>query len=215
MIQTVSAIASEIGSYVKYESGQQLQFAPSAQVSKGSQWESQFEREETWTGSSKYVQIKRKGYVKLYPFTDFFKGFENVEAVRSTFGPNTKEVLENLKIEFFSFKFGYMAVSDIDGHLLISTYHLKNSDFNTLYLDIIHELVHVKQFMDGKQLFNAEFEYVDNPTEVEAYRYAVNEAKRIGMTDREIVEYLKVEWLDEDMHQRLVETCGLKMEQRC
>jgi hypothetical protein len=150
--------------------------------------------------------------VILYPFTDFFKGFEKVEAVRSTFGSKTEEVLKNLKVEFFSFRFGYMAVSDIDGHILISTHHLKNSDFKVLYLDVIHELVHVKQFMDGKQFFNPEFEYVDNPVEIEAYRHAVKEAKRIGMGDKEIIEYLKVEWVDEPSHKRLVETVGLKME---
>ncbi|HXQ92969.1 MAG TPA: hypothetical protein VN739_08170 [Nitrososphaerales archaeon] len=151
--------------------------------------------------------------MKLYPFTDFFKGFEKVQAVRSThLDRRTEEVLRNLKVEFFSFKFGYMTVSDVDGHILISTYHLRNSDFKVLYLDIIHELVHVKQFMDGRQLFSSEYEYVDNPTEVEAYRNAVREAKRIGMTDEEIIEYLKVEWVNEASHTRLVEAVGLKIE---
>jgi hypothetical protein len=152
--------------------------------------------------------------VKLYPFTDFFKGFERVEAVRSIFGPKTEQVLRNLKVEFFSFKFGYMAVSDVDGHLLISTHHLKNSEFEALYLDIIHELVHVKQFIDGRELFNSEFEYVENPTEIEAYRITVEEARRIGMSDEEIIEYLKVEWLSKDMHRRLVHTVGIEMEER-
>ena len=158
------------------------------------------------------VGINRSADGVLYPFTDFFKGFEKVEAVRSTLGPKTDEVLKNLKVEFYTLRFGYMAVSDVDGHLLISTYHLKNSDFRVLYLDIIHELVHVKQFMDGRQLFNQEeFDYVDSPTEIEAYRHAVKEAKRIGMTDKEIVEYLKVEWVSEEAHKRLVEAVGLEM----
>jgi hypothetical protein len=158
------------------------------------------------------VEIDRNAQVKLYPFTDFFKGFDKVEAVRSTFGDEVEEVLNNLKVEFFSFRFGYMGVSDVDGHILISTHHLKNSEFKILYLDVVHELVHVKQFMDGKQLFNSEFEYVDSPVEVEAYRHAVKEAKRIGMSDKEIIEYLKVEWVDPESHKRLVEACGLKME---
>jgi hypothetical protein len=156
------------------------------------------------------VGINRNAHVKLYPFTDFFKGFEKIEAVRATFGDRTGEVLNNLKVEFFSFRFGYMGVSDVDGHILISTHHLEKSDFKILYLDVVHELVHVKQFMDGKQLFNSEFEYVDSPVEIEAYRQAVKEAKRIGMTDSEIIEYLKVEWVDEEAHKRLVQACGLK-----
>ncbi len=155
------------------------------------------------------VGIRRNGEVKLYPFTDFFKGFEKVDAVKATFGSKTEEILKNLKVEFFSFKYGYMAVSDIDGHLIVSTHHLKNSSFRVLYLDVIHELVHVRQFMEGKQLFNSEYEYVDNPTEIEAYRHAVKEAKRLGMTEIEIVEYLKVEWIDEAALGRLVESVGL------
>jgi hypothetical protein len=158
------------------------------------------------------VEINRNANVTLYPFTDFFKGFDQVEAVRATFGEKTEEVLKKLKVEFFSFRFGYMGVSDVDGHILISTHHLKNSDFKTLYLDVVHELVHVRQFIEGKQLFNSEFEYVDSPVEVEAYRHAVKEAKRIGMGDKEIIEYLKVEWVDPESHKRLVEACGLKME---
>ncbi len=155
------------------------------------------------------VNIRRIGDVKLYPFTDFFKGFEKVEAVRSTFGQETDDILKNLKVEFFSFKYGYMAVSDIDGHLLISTHHLKTGEFRVLYLDVVHELVHIKQFMEGRKLFNHDFEYVDNPTEIEAYRHAVKEARRIGMSDSEIIEYLKVEWIDEDSLHRLVESVGL------
>lgn len=157
------------------------------------------------------VSINRNANVVLHPFTEFFEGFDQIEAVRSTFAEKTKEVLANLKVEFFSFRFGYMGVSDVDGHILISTHHLQNSDFRVLYLDVVHELVHVKQFMDGKQLFNSEFEYVDSPVEVEAYKHCVKEAKRIGMTDEEIIEYLKVEWVDPESHKRLVEAVGLKV----
>jgi hypothetical protein len=159
------------------------------------------------------VSIRRDAEVILHPFTEFFKGFEKVEAVRATFGQKTEVVLANLKVEFFSFRFGYMGVSDVDGHILISTHHLKNSEFRVLYLDVVHELVHVKQFMEGKQLFNSEFEYVDSPVELEAYKHCVNEAKRIGMRDEEIIDYLKVEWVDLESHRRLVEAVGLKFKQ--
>jgi hypothetical protein len=168
--------------------------------------------ERAYSSDSQFnVQIVRDADVSLYPFTNFFKGFEKVEAVKSTFGEETESILNNLKIEFFSFKFGYMGVSDEDGHILISTHHLKNSDFRTLYLDVVHELVHVKQFMEGKQLFNSEFDYVESPVEIEAYRHAVKEAKRIGMSDKEIIEYLKVEWVNDEAHKKLVETVGLKI----
>ncbi|MFN3621734.1 MAG: hypothetical protein ACK4TI_02490, partial [Nitrososphaerales archaeon] len=92
----------------------------------------------------------------------------------------------------------------------VSTYHLKHSDLKTLYLDIIHELYHLKQFLQGKQLFNNELSYVDNPIEIEAYRFTVEEAKRIGLTKEEIIEYLKVDWIDEEEHKRLIKQLGLE-----
>jgi hypothetical protein len=155
------------------------------------------------------VRINRNAKTVLFPFTDYFIGFDNVEAVKSIFGDKTGEVLRNLKVEFFSSKFGYMGVSDVDGHLMVSSYHLSKSDFRVLYLDIVHELYHVKQFMDGRELFSAEFEYVDSPIEIEAYSHTVKEAQRIGMSNKEIIDYLKVEWIDDDSHKRLIKSVGL------
>lgn len=34
--------------------------------------------------------------------------------------------------------------------------------------------------MEGEQLFNSEFEYVDSPVGIEAYCHRVKEAQRIG-----------------------------------
>jgi len=104
-----------------------------------------------------------------------------------------------------------MGVSDQDGHILISAHYLKNGDERDLYLDIIHELVHVKQFLEGKELFENRWEYVDRPTEIEAYRHAVKEARRLGMTDKEIYLYLKTEWMSEDDLKRLAEATGVKI----
>src|SRR5579864_6570771 len=79
------------------------------------------------------VQIRRKAEIKLFPFTDYFVGFEKVAAVRSLFGAKTAKVLGDLKVEFFSLRFGYMSVSDEDGHILVSSNHLKNAELNVLY----------------------------------------------------------------------------------
>lgn len=155
------------------------------------------------------VEIRRDAFPTLHPFTDYFKGFEKVEALRGVFGEKTSEVLKNLRVEFFSSRFGYMSVSEEDGHILVSTHHLKNSETKVLYLDVVHELFHVKQFMEGKKLFLDEYEYVDSPIEVEAYEFTVKEARRIGMSIEEIIEYLKVEWVSEEAQARLVRTLGL------
>jgi len=158
------------------------------------------------------VEINRDVKVTLHRFTDYFKGFEKVEAVREILGNETERVLNNLKVEFYSSRRGYMGVSDQDGHILISAHYLKNGNERDLYLDIVHELVHVKQFLEGKELFENRWEYVDRPTEIEAYQRAVNEARRLGMTDKEIYQYLKTEWMSEDDLKRLADAVGVKIQ---
>ena len=156
------------------------------------------------------VRIQRKAPTKLYPFTKFFRGFDTVPTVRALFGRNTARVLRSLKVEFFSARFGYMGTSDVDGHLLVSTHHLSDSDFRTVYLDVVHELCHVRQFRKGRPLFYPKLSYVDAPSEIEAYRLTVQEGRRIGMTPPQLVDYLKVEWITPEEHRRLVRRCGLR-----
>jgi hypothetical protein len=155
------------------------------------------------------VTIPREIDVKMHRFTDHFKGFEQVEAIRRLFGKDTEEVLNRLKVEFSSWRKGYMAVNEDDGHLMVSTYYLKHGDKRHIYLDIIHELNHVKQYQEGKELFDERFEYVDRPTEIEAYKSTVKEARRIGLTETEILDYLKTEWINEDDLCRLSKKLGL------
>ena len=156
------------------------------------------------------VQISRDAEIILYPFTEYFKGFDEVEAVREIFHEETEIVLKNLKVEFYSLRRGYMSVSDEDGHLLINSHYLRNGNERDLYLDIIHELVHVRQFLDGEKLFDERWEYVDRPTEIEAYQHAVKEARRIGMSDEEIYEYLSSERRTEEEVQKLAKSVGVK-----
>lgn len=142
-------------------------------------------------------------------FTDYFKDFDKVDAVKRLFGAKTEEVLRNLKVEFIWF--GYMGVDNTDGHLMVNGRYLNNGDKTDIYLDVVHELCHVKQWMDGKELFDPEYDYVDRPTEVEAYRYCVQEAKRIGLGAERILGYLKTEWMSEQDLDRLVKNMGVDL----
>lgn len=155
------------------------------------------------------VKISRDVNVALYKFTDYFKGFEKVRAVRELFGEEAEKVLGELKVEFMSRR-GYMGVSDQDGHLIVSVYYLKHGEEKDIYLDLIHELVHIKQFMQGEKLFDTSFDYVDRPTEIEAYKHTVKEARRIGMTEEEIYEYLRTEWMSEEDVARLAKAVGVR-----
>ena len=144
-----------------------------------------------------------------HSFSEYFKGFENVEAVRRIFGEETERVLRNLRVEFTWFP-GYMFVDGQDGHIVISSRYLQNGDKVDIYLDLIHELVHVRQFMEGKQLFDSHYGYADRPTEVEAYQYAVQEARNLGLSDERICQYLKTEWMSDEDFKRLAKHVDVK-----
>ena len=143
-------------------------------------------------------------------FTEYFKGFEKVDAVKGIFGEKTSEVLSHLTVEI-SWVMGYMYVDDSDGHLVISKGYLTSGNKTDIYLDLIHELCHVKQFMEGKELFDPRYDYVDRPTEIEAYRYCVQEAKRLGLSDERICCYLRTEWMSEDDFKRLAKSVNVSV----
>ena len=141
-------------------------------------------------------------------FADCFKNFDKVEAVQGIFGEKTVEVLQNLKVDLTLFS-GYMYVDSSSGHLVISARYLQRGDKIDIYLDLIHELCHVRQLMEGKELFDPRYSYVERPTEIEAYRYTVEEAKRIGLTDKRICEYLKTEWISDRDIELLAKTVNV------
>jgi hypothetical protein len=159
------------------------------------------------------VEIVRSVKIQTHPFTDYFKGFEKVEAVRRIFSEKTVDVLRDLRVEFISSRWAYMGVSDADGHLLVGANYLKNGDIIDIYLDVIHELVHVRQFMEGKKLFEERYNYVERPTEVEAYRHVVEEARRLGLSDERICSYLKTEWMSDEDFKRLASTLNVRSDE--
>jgi len=157
------------------------------------------------------IQIPTQVPIAMHDFTEYFKGFEKLACVRSIFGEETERVLASLKVEFFSSKFGYMGVSDEDGHLIVSAYYLREGELVSKYLDVIHELVHVRQFREGRPLFDENYEYHNRPTELEAYELAIAEGRRLGMSDKELFDYLKVDWMSEDEVRKLARNLGVKV----
>jgi hypothetical protein len=88
--------------------------------------------------------------------------------------------------------------------IVIGRTHLQTSDLRVLFMDIFHELRHVLQRHDGAELFDRSVSYVRRPTEIDAYRFVVQEARRLGVSDEFLREYLRVEWIDEDEYHELL-----------
>jgi hypothetical protein len=146
-----------------------------------------------------------------YILRDVFLGLEDVEPLIKCVGdPSTlRQILERTRVTLKD-EDGYMYVNDEDGSLVVGLEYLKTGEEIHLYLDVIHELVHVKQFLQGRELFDHRYSYVDRPTEIEAYRCCVEEARKIGMSESAIAEYLYVEWITKEDHARLLETLRVK-----
>jgi len=163
------------------------------------------------------VPTSKRGSKTRHSFNDYFKGFQAVGAVREIFGQKTHEVLAGLRVEFLRSRSDYIWVSDEDGHLIANANYLRDGETREIYLDLIHELVHVKQFRDGREILlslGKRFEYVDRPTELEAYKHTIKEARRLGMAEEEIVDYLRVTWLDEEEVRRLARNLGVKVSRK-
>ncbi len=96
------------------------------------------------------------------------------------------------------------------GTICIGRRYLAIARVGFLYLDVVHVLVHVKQFLEGKELYDQTFEYVDRPTEVEAYRYTIEEARRMGMGEDQILKYLRLDSVDDSELGKLMQKVGVK-----
>lgn len=53
-------------------------------------------------------------------------------------------------------------------------------------------------FIAATYLLDMCYGYIDRPTEIEAYRYAVEEARNMSLSDQRICQYLKTEWMSND-----------------
>ena len=154
------------------------------------------------------VVINRKVSVGTVPFKEVFIGFERVAAVNTIFGNRTKRVLSELRVDIEDGR-GYMRINDNVGSVIVSAKYLKEGDETHLYLDVVHELVHIRQHLEGKELWDRRYAYVDRPTEIEAYKVVLEEARRLGLGEKEITDYLRVEWVTEEEFGRFLRTLGV------
>ncbi|MDE1765346.1 MAG: hypothetical protein KGI27_03610 [Thaumarchaeota archaeon] len=156
------------------------------------------------------IKINRGVTPGAYSIEDIFTNLKNVKILQNVFGSikELEDVFSKTRL-VVDINNHYMHVKNEDATIVVSLNHLKNSDDVTLYLDIVHELVHVKQQRQGLDLYDKSYSYVDRPTEIEAYVVAVEEAKRLGMGHNAIMDYLQVEWITSEEHKRLATHVGL------
>jgi hypothetical protein len=90
---------------------------------------------------------------------------------------------------------GYAFINVRKPSIVLSWFYLKRGRDRDLYLDLLHELTHLRQLSEGAELWDKQFDYVDRPTEIEGYAVAVEEGIRLGMSEEEVLEHLHNPWM--------------------
>jgi len=99
---------------------------------------------------------------------------------------------------------GYVWVDvKIPAIVLIEEYYRQGNPLD-LYLDLVHELTHLRQLAEGKNLWDHSLAYVDRPTEIEGYAVAVKEGMRLGMNEDEVIRHLSNPWMTDAEVARLL-----------
>jgi hypothetical protein len=107
---------------------------------------------------------------------------------------------------------GFRMVESREDVIVVARSHLANSPQMDVYLDIIHEFLHILQRRQGRALWlGPKVSYVDRPTEVEAYSYSVAEARRLGIPDTYLRKYLEVPWVKKSEYLRLLRNVGVSV----
>jgi hypothetical protein len=160
----------------------------------------------------KGFRVRRGVAVGESKLSEVFAGLESSSALLKIFGSRGQmaKIMRHLKLRIEKGDSG-LWLDKNTGSICIGSKHLASAKSDFLYLDVIHVLVHVRQFLEGKELYDQAFEYVDRPTELEAYRTTVAEARRVGMDEDEILKYLRMDAVDDSELGKLMEKIGVKV----
>lgn len=106
---------------------------------------------------------------------------------------------------------GFEMVRSPDEVIVIARTHLVEGSKMDLYLDVIHEFLHVLQRQQRRELWpGLKVPYVDRPTEIEAYAFSVVEARRLGVPDSYLRDYLQGAWFGRAEYRRLLRNVGVR-----
>jgi hypothetical protein len=143
-----------------------------------------------------YAVVDRSRPLGLHPFTDLLpRVWESPALARME--PDTvarARLVETARVRVSAVPgYAYIEVDTPCVNLAWSYYKLGRG--LDLYLDLLHELTHLRQLAGGADLWDKRFPYVDRWTEVEGYAVAVEEGLRLGMTVEDVRDHLSNPWM--------------------
>ncbi len=157
-------------------------------------------------------QIRRDLLHGRYPLSDLATGLESSMALRRLFGgpERLSEFLSRVEVEI-SPRAGYMWINNENGCVVVSRQYLTQAEEILLYLDLVHEMVHIRQLLQGRDVFDRSYSYEERPTELEAYGVTLEEARSLGLSEGFIRDYLMVDWITKEQHERMLRTLGVSL----
>ncbi len=106
---------------------------------------------------------------------------------------------------------GYRMVETAKDAIVVSLSYLQNGPILDVYLDLIHEFLHILQRHQGRDLWPSRIRsYADRPTEVEAYAFSIAEARRLGVSEAYLRKYLHVPWISPRQFRELLVNVGVR-----
>ena len=134
------------------------------------------------------VTINRKVTPRLHPFTRYFIDFERVPAIKELFGGGTEGVLASLSVEFIDSPFPTIYPSEENGHLVVAYDYFRKGRVSSIYLDVFLGLDMLKR--SSKEGNAGQADFTESAAFLESYKAMVDEARRLGVTDDDILEHL-------------------------
>jgi hypothetical protein len=181
-----------------------------------------------WPEAPDSFPIARDLGLGNYPLLEVFPGFAEGPAFAGYPGParRTKTLARRTSIQVIPDRtwmyvaphevpawaktYGWTPFATPTNCIVVGRRHLAKSRSIIVYLDVLHEFFHILQRDAGRELWDISKGYVDSPTEIEAYKFSVDEARRLGVPDSSLRAYLKVEWVSAKDHIRLLRNVGVK-----
>lgn len=168
-----------------------------------------------------------------YPLLDVFQGLEETlpfrkypgddSAIREIAGSTWATVSDGLGWMYVAPRkvppevraAGFDMVTSPDDEIVVARSHLSRSPMMYVYLDVLHEFLHILQRKQGRELWpGLKVPYVDRHTEIEAYAFSVAEARRLGVPDAYLRKYLEVPWVKRADYLRLLRNVGVSPPQK-
>jgi hypothetical protein len=100
---------------------------------------------------------------------------------------------------------GFAYIDTEARQIVLSRRYYRRGTQLDLYLDLLHELTHLRQLEEGADLWDERFVYVDRPSEIEGYSVAVEEGRRLGRSESRLKRHLSNPWMSREDVARLLE----------